>query len=333
MRSSPLPLPLPIVFSLAVLPLPGADSPPPPSPPSEARAILWLANEVPRWSRENRCRSCHNDGDGTSALVAAHAASIEFPEEALKQGLPWLAAPEDWRSTKAGEDDPGGIELARIQFSRALAGAVASGLLDRAPLLRAAEKLAGDQLANGSWKGGSENAVGSPTAYSRHLATETARSVLAVTGRHEDARRRAEAWLVARAPVNVHQASVLLLGTSPREKHPGDERIGESLALIRTGRSPKGDWGPYASSPPEVFDTALVLMGLARVLPRLESGEKNGERAAEVREWIRRGRESLVALQEKDGSWQETTRPAGAESYAQRVSTTAWAALALIETR
>ena len=319
------PLPLPILF-LATLPLASAESP-------EKRAVAWLSQEVPRWSRENRCRSCHNDGDGASALVAARAASIEFPEEALKQGLPWLAAPEDWRGEKPSKDDPAGVELARIQFSRALAGAVASGLLDRAPLLRAAEKLAGDQLANGSWKGGSENAVGSPTAYSRHLATETARSVLAVTGRHEDSRRRAAAWLVERAPVNVHQAAVLLLGASRREKHPGDERIAESLALIRAGRSPKGDWGPYTSSAPEVFDTALVLIGLVRVLPRLESGEKSRERAAEVREWIRRGRERIVELQEKDGSWPETTRPGGIESYAQRVSTTAWAALALIETR
>ena len=319
------PLPLPILF-LATLPLAGAESP-------ETRAILWLAKEVPAWSREHGCRSCHNDGDGASALLAARAASIEFPEEALKQGLPWLAVPEDWRSTKLGEDDPGGILLARLQFSRALAAAAASGLAERAPLLRAAEKLAGDQLADGSWKGGSEDAVGSPTAYSRYLATETARSVLAVTGRHEDARRRAEAWLAGRAPVNVHQAAVLLVGASRKEKHPGDERIAESLALIRSGRSKDGGWGPYATSSPEVFDTALVLIGLARVLPRLESDEKGRERAAEVREWLRKGRERLVSLQEKDGSWRETTRPPGAESYAQRVSTTAWAALALIETR
>ena len=327
MVSSPLALPLPLpILLLATLPLASAESP-------EKRAVVWLAKEVPRWSRENRCRSCHNDGDGASTLVAARAASIAFPEEALKQGFPWLAAPEDWRGEKTGEDDRGGIELARIQFSRALAGAAASGLVDRAPLLRAAIKLAADQREDGSWKGGSEDAVGSPTAYSRYLATETARSVLAVTGRHEDARRRAAAWLVSRAPVNVHQGAVLLMGASRREKYPGDERIAESLDLIRTGRSRDGSWGPYVSSFPEVFDTALVLIGLARVLPRFEADEKGRERADEGREWIRRGRERLVALQEKDGSWRETTRPPGAESYAQRVSTTAWAALALIETR
>ena len=45
---------------------------------------------------------------------------------------------------------------------------------------------------------------------------------------------------------------------------------------------------------------------------------------------IARGRAYLVATQQDDGSWTETTRPAGAESYAQRLSTTGWATLALL---
>jgi hypothetical protein len=48
---------------------------------------------------------------------------------------------------------------------------------------------------------------------------------------------------------------------------------------------------------------------------------------------LKRGRVHLVSTQEKDGSWQETTRPSGAESYAQRISTTSWATLALLLTR
>ncbi|MEX0713581.1 MAG: hypothetical protein WD278_14585 [Pirellulales bacterium] len=34
----------------------------------------------------------------------------------------------------------------------------------------------------------------------------------------------------------------------------------------------------------------------------------------------------------EDGSWPETTRPAGGQSYAQRISTTAWATIALLAT-
>jgi hypothetical protein len=41
----------------------------------------------------------------------------------------------------------------------------------------------------------------------------------------------------------------------------------------------------------------------------------------------------LMRRQLADGSWPETTRPAGQASYAQRISTTAWALLALIEAR
>ena len=48
---------------------------------------------------------------------------------------------------------------------------------------------------------------------------------------------------------------------------------------------------------------------------------------------IARGREYLVRRQLPDGSWVETTRPSGQESYAQRISTSAWALLAVLETR
>jgi hypothetical protein len=48
---------------------------------------------------------------------------------------------------------------------------------------------------------------------------------------------------------------------------------------------------------------------------------------------ILRGRKFLASTQLPDGSWQETTRPPRSESYAQRLSTTAWAAQALLAAR
>ena len=45
---------------------------------------------------------------------------------------------------------------------------------------------------------------------------------------------------------------------------------------------------------------------------------------------IEKGRTYLIETQQADGSWTETTRPTGAESYAQRLSTTGWATLALL---
>ena len=37
---------------------------------AESRALAYLASEVPRWSRENKCYSCHNDGDAARAARA-----------------------------------------------------------------------------------------------------------------------------------------------------------------------------------------------------------------------------------------------------------------------
>ena len=53
----------------------------------------------------------------------------------------------------------------------------------------------------------------------------------------------------------------------------------------------------------------------------------------EVAAMLKRGRAYLLAVQEEDGSWPETTRPAGSVSYAQRISTSGWATLALLATR
>ena len=47
---------------------------------------------------------------------------------------------------------------------------------------------------------------------------------------------------------------------------------------------------------------------------------------------IQRGRNFLTSQQNSDGSWPATTRPPGSVSYAQLISTTGWAILALLET-
>jgi hypothetical protein len=39
-----------------------------PKPTPEERALVYLAREVPRWSVENKCHSCHNNGDAARAL-------------------------------------------------------------------------------------------------------------------------------------------------------------------------------------------------------------------------------------------------------------------------
>jgi hypothetical protein len=95
-----------------------------------------------------------------------------------------------------------------------------------------------------------------------------------------------------------------------------------SLNLIRVVQTSDGGWGPYEDAPPEVFDTALVLLALVDL-----------RGMAGVAKMITRGRQFLIAEQRSDGSWPATTRPRGGESYAQQMSTTGWATLALLRTR
>jgi len=103
---------------------------------------------------------------------------------------------------------------------------------------------------------------------------------------------------------------------------PGNTRqFDDELMLVRRSQTRGGGWGPYADAPPEVFDTALVLLALN--VWRNHSGMK---------EMIKRGRCFLVEQQSADGDWPATTRPSGGESYAQRLSTIGWATLALLAT-
>src|SRR5436190_18438939 len=67
-----------------------------PSPSPERRALAYLAREVPRWSRENRCFSCHNNGDAARALYEALSRNEPVPPEALADTTRWLARPQGW---------------------------------------------------------------------------------------------------------------------------------------------------------------------------------------------------------------------------------------------
>jgi hypothetical protein len=293
-------------------------------PSPEARAVGFLAREVPRWSRENHCYSCHNNGDAARALYEAARAGYRVPAEALADTTTWLGRPEGWDHN--GGDGPfNDRRLARVAFTATLATAGRTGRVsDRATLLRAAERLAGDQAPDGSWILEGEEAPGSPAAYGRVLATFLARDSLAAAqpDRFRAVIDRADGWLLHQKLATVTDASVRLLTVAALRPSAADELRRSALDVLRRGQDGEGGWGPYVSSPPETFDTALALLALAK------SGDSD-----QVRRMIARGRASLIARQNDDGSWTETTRPPGAESYAQRISTTGWATLALLATR
>jgi hypothetical protein len=297
-----------------ILPSFGDDSP-------EGKALTYLAAEVPRWSADHKCYSCHNNGDAARALYSAIRLGRKIPDEATFDTDRWLAGPEGW--DKNGGDGPFSDKaLARLQFASALASAVEAGRIkDRAPLLRAANRLVDDQAEDGSWKVDENDQVGSPATYGRRLATWSARETLRIA----DASRlrpridRADAWLRRQPVESVMDASTALLARTSDDSPDGLARRDAALNLLNRGQTRDGGWGPFARSPAEAFDTALALLALDRYRDR-----------PGVPSMIEKGRAYLVETQREDGSWVETTRPTGAESYAQRLSTSGWATQALL---
>jgi len=289
------------------------------------RAVAYLSREVPRWARENKCYSCHNNGDGARALILA-ARSGKLPDKTvLEDTLAFLRQPATWDAN--GPEGPfKDKHLARLQFAAATAEAVDEKLIkDPRPLRDAAALVASWQNEDGSWSVDANAALGSPVTYGTPLATVLACGVLArakMPVKYGEAHMRGRSWLESAPVPNVLTAAATLWGLEGFFSSGVDRQVERCLRMIREGESETGGWGPFVQSPPEVFDTALVLLALRTV---------RGEEAIKQKQ-IERGLHYLVTRQSEDGSWPATTRPPGGDSYAQQISTTAWATIALLET-
>jgi hypothetical protein len=289
---------------------------------AEGRALAYLSREVPRWSADNKCYSCHNNGDAARALYTATRLGYSLPARVLDDTSRWLARPEQWEHN-GGEGQFNDKGLARIQFATALAEALDAGFVkDKKALVRAAELVAQGQHKDGCWQA-NDDTLGAPATYGMALATHMARRTLerADAKGYRAALARSEAWLCGASVQRVLDAAAVLLALEGSDSPDAAAQRKRCLEPIRKGESKNGGWGPYVNAVPEPFDTAVVLLALVHF--RDETG---------VEDMIRRGRTFLIAAQERDGSWKETTRPAGADSYAQRLSTTGWATLALLAT-
>jgi hypothetical protein len=299
----------------------------------EARAIAYLAIEVPKWRREHPCYSCHNNGDAARALIAARRAGIDT-SDALADTLEWLRTPAQWEHNAGRGDASDDRILARIQFAGALAAALDGNLAPRDALAEAASDLARDQHADGSWRLDSSESLGSPATYGLALATSSARSTLhqAHDPRFASALARADGWLRTLDVKTVLDSSAVVLGLERATDEAALNQRRKSLALIKNGEAPGGGWGPYVTSAPEPFDTALAVLALQSLMDRPALASPILE-ATELGDAVRRGRRFLIERQLSDGSWPETTRPSGQESYAQRISTAGWAAQALLASR
>jgi hypothetical protein len=190
-------------------------------------------------------------------------------------------------------------------------------------LLAAGDLLARDQAESGAWGEDTKGVLGSPITWGRVLATQSARRTLrgVSPSRFAAPIERAERWLGQVAPVSVLDAAALLLALPLADEESTRRQKRAALEVIARGQGSDGGWGPSLQSPQEVFDTALVVIALSP--HTAEPG---------VRARLARGRGYLLATQQSDGGWPETTRPAGGTSYAHRISTSGWALEALAVT-
>ena len=294
-----------------------------------SRGVSYLTTEVPKWKAEHPCYSCHNNGDATRALLVASAKGYDIGTS-LDDTLNFLKQPASWDQNKApnGFDDK---QLAGVQFASALAVAERHGKAASTDLEAAAKLLVADQKADGSWTLDQSQSLGSPATYGTIIATWSARTTLIASGMQPDHFTivQADRWFRSLTVENVIDAAGALLGLELASDVMAENLRRTCLSILRNGQSPAGGWGPYVTAAPQVFDTAMAVLALSMldVEPRLA---RSTYRPEELTEAIAKGKAYLVALQRPDGSWPETTRPANQESYAQRISTTGWAMLALL---
>jgi len=294
-----------------------------------ARGVGYLAKEVPKWKAEHPCYSCHNNGDATRALLVASAKGYEIGTS-LDDTLAFLKQPAKWDQNKApsGFDDKA---LARVQFASALAVAERHGKAASTDLEAAAKLLAADQQADGSWTLDQSQSIGSPATYGTVIATWSARSTLVASGMQPDHFTivQADRWIRGLTVENVLDASAVVLALDLSSDVMAENLRRNCLSIMRNGQSPAGGWGPFVTAAPQVFDTAMAILALSQleVEPRLA---RSTYRPEELKEAIAKGKAYLASQQRPDGSWPETTRPANQESYAQRISTSGWAMLALL---
>jgi hypothetical protein len=295
----------------------------------EARAAAFLAAEVSRWRKEHDCYSCHHNGDAARALFKA-AARGHVSLDVLKDTRAFLETPAAWSTNKGHEADE---VLASLQFAGALAVAGEQDLNPAPPLVLAAKILLASQMADGSWVPDASDGPGSPLTWGTAVATWVARSTLIASGREPDdfAVAQTDRWFRTAEASSIADAAGIVLGLGITSDVMADKQRATNLNLLRYAQRESGGWGAVpAAQSATVFDTALALLALQQLRsdPRLA---RSTFREEELRDVIARGRAYLAAQQQPDGSWPATMRGAAAASEGQRISTTAWALLALLE--
>jgi hypothetical protein len=275
---------------LTTLALPVAQS----SPPPEAKAVAFLAKQVGARKGAQGCASCHHHGDAARALLMAANRGHDVGQ-AVADTRTFLQNPAGWAANKGHEADE---SLMRLQFAAALAAGGENDANPSPALVDAAKIILADQMPDGSWAPDASDPPNSPLTWGTAVATWMARSTLIASGREPDdfAVAQTDRWLRTVDVETVPDAAGVVLGLGVTS---------------------------------DAFDTALVVLALQQLEsdPRLA---RSTYRVEELRAAIAKGRTWLIEAQRDDGSWPETMRGSATTSEAQRLSTTAWALMALL---
>src|SRR5262245_45839241 len=293
------------------------------APPPEQIAVDYMISEVPRWPMENRCFSCHNNGDGARALYLAYRMKYPVSAQVLDGTSEWLQKPTAWG--KSGETGFGDEKLARIQFAAALVDAVETGFVkDKSLIARAAELLLPHQETDGSWQVDAQAATPSAVTYGPVLATFMARRTMerAEDTRFSDPIARADRWLRSADVSTTVNAAAVVLAFENRKDADSASRLEMALNVLLKSQNADGGWGAFSNTPAEPFETAMALIALNTVRDRP---------GIEAR--IVKGRAFLVSVQFQDGGWPAARQSTTGETYARHISTSAWATLALLTTK
>lgn len=294
----------------------------------EARAVAYLAKHLASWKGQQGCASCHHTGEAARALLAAANRGYDV-QDVLAETRAFLANPASWAANRShGDDEP----LMRLQFAAALAVADERALTPSPALVEAARIILADQRSDGSWTPDASDPPASPLTWGTAIATWLARSTLIASGREPDdfAVAQIDRWLRTVEVDTVPDAAGVLLGLGTTSDVMADRQRAKYLNLLRFAQRDSGGWGALPNAEySTAFDTAVVLLALQQLVPDLRLA-RSTYRAEELRDAITRGRTFLVEMQRTDGSWPETMRGSGA-SEAQRLATTAWALMALLE--
>ena len=218
-----------------------------------------------------------------------------------------------------------------IQFAHATTAAFAAALVPKAAVDSAAAAIvAADQQPDGSWGSILPTASARPPRMGR-LATAFARRPLAASRlpAFDERIARAERWLGRAEVSNVPDAGAILMAFTDLPSRAA-RQLARGAGPVEEGAGTRRRLGPH-TSPAEPFDTAiatLALHGLTRW--GVTGGADLHKDFAD-----RRDREWPVPDPTAVGGWdlERDDETPGQTSYAQRVSTTAWVLLALLETR